>query len=116
MKLSKKWRKMEARIISGREDDDRPKYPVLDRDARFLSPARRLKRFSEIRDLLCQETVWGRKIVKEWIKGDTRRLYWPDGSYLFVDQKLLRFRGSNFGSYQHVFDQKQRIREVVSRR
>jgi hypothetical protein len=85
MKLSKKWRKMEARIISGKEDDDRPKRPVLDRDARFLSPARRMKRFSEIRDLLCQETVWGVPKVKEWVKGDTRRLYWPDGSYLFIE-------------------------------
>lgn len=76
---------MEARIISGKEDHPESKRPVLNRDARFLSPARRLKRFEEIRDILCQETVWGRPKVKEWIKGDTRRLYWPDGSYLFIE-------------------------------
>jgi hypothetical protein len=38
----------------------------LDRDRRYLSPARAKKKFDEIKDLLGKETVWGRPIVREW--------------------------------------------------
>jgi hypothetical protein len=57
----------------------------LDNDQRYCAPARAKKRFSKIKSLLTQETVWGTPIVREWQKGELTRLYWPDNSYLYVD-------------------------------
>ena len=74
---------MEVRIISGRDPDERPGH--LDRDRGYVSPAKAKKKFAQVKELLAKETVWGRPVVREWKKGDLRRLYWKDGSYLFVD-------------------------------
>jgi hypothetical protein len=59
---------MEARVISGRDPDDRP--GPLDRDRRYVAPAKAEKRFVEIKKLLTQETVWGRPVVREWQRGE----------------------------------------------
>jgi hypothetical protein len=81
--VTKKWKKMEVRIISGRDPDERPGH--LDRDRRYVSSAKAEKKFAQVKELVANETVWGRPVVREWKKGDLRRLYWNDGSYLFVD-------------------------------
>lgn len=57
----------------------------LKRYARYSAPARARKKFEEIKALLTYETILGRPIVREWQRGQIRRLYWPDRSYLYVD-------------------------------
>ena len=57
----------------------------LDRYARYVAPARALKKFEEVKALLTYETILGRPVVREWQRGRFRRLYWPDRSYLYVD-------------------------------
>jgi hypothetical protein len=84
MKRLSKKKKMEARIIPGREDCPERPTPV-DRDRRYVAPARAEKRFKEVKKLVTNETIWGRPVVREWKKGDLHRLYWRDGSYLYVD-------------------------------
>ena len=41
--------------------------------------------FRKVKALLTTETVWGRPTVREWRRGDLARLYWPDGSFIYVD-------------------------------
>jgi hypothetical protein len=57
----------------------------LGRDAGYTAPGRSRKRFEEIKAIVQTEYLWGRPAVREWVKGDLRRLYWKDGSYMFVD-------------------------------
>jgi hypothetical protein len=57
----------------------------LDRDRRFVAPARAAKKFAEVKEFLDKQTVWGKSPVREWAKGDLRRLYFADGSFLSAD-------------------------------
>jgi hypothetical protein len=41
--------------------------------------------FRKVKAMLATETVWGRPLVREWRRGDLARLYWPDGSFIYVD-------------------------------
>jgi hypothetical protein len=61
--VTKKWKKMEVRIISGH----------LDRDRRYVSTAKAERKFAQVKELVANETVWGRPVVREWRKGDLRR-------------------------------------------
>jgi hypothetical protein len=60
-------------------------HSPFERNRRFLAPSRTKKRFDEVKALLCQQTVWGRPVVREWQKGSLMRLYWPDRSYIYID-------------------------------
>jgi hypothetical protein len=83
---SKNWRKREVAVIEGREPHSgNVKMGWLDRDRRYLSPARVVKKFAEVKKLLTTQTIWGKPVVREWQRGDLHRLYWPDGSYIYVD-------------------------------
>jgi hypothetical protein len=52
---------------------------------RSVAPARAAKKFEMLKELLAAETIWGKPVVREWQRGELRRLYWPDRSYLYVD-------------------------------
>jgi hypothetical protein len=57
---------------------------LLDRDRRYVSPAKAKRRFEELKAIFSQ-TIWGKPLVREWVKGTMMRLYWPDSSYIYVD-------------------------------
>jgi hypothetical protein len=68
-----------------RKDQDLQPSGPLGRDPRCFAPGRSRKRFEEIKAIVQTEYLWGRPVVREWVKGELRRLYWKDGSYMFVD-------------------------------
>jgi hypothetical protein len=68
-----------------KNDDALDRAVPVDRGGRYLAPTRARKKFEEVRKLLTYETIFGRPIVREWRRGNFVRLYWPDGSWLYVD-------------------------------
>jgi len=71
---------------AGSDPDDLKMFDrKLDRDRRFVSPARAAKKFEEAKAIFDKQTVWGRSPLKEWTRGSMRRLYFKDGSFLAVD-------------------------------
>jgi len=64
---------------------DKPRHAILDNDRRFNAPARARKRFEDLKQLFNQ-TVWGRPVVRPWEKHGKLRIYFPDQSYIYIDQ------------------------------
>jgi hypothetical protein len=86
MRREEKNRNQPGQKVTREPGIERTKRPEsLARNARNVAPVRAHKRFEEVKKLLATETVWGRPVVREWQRGELRRLYWPDRSYLYVD-------------------------------